>query len=676
MENIWSRRWVGVSSVAVLVIIAFALRVWGAGWSLPYVDHPDEPAVVKAVLRIVKGSYNPKHFFYPSLIIYAQALVFKIHFWWGLHTDLYSAPLTLPNSTHFYTTIPGAFVWGRVFTALLGTATVASLATWGGRFIGQREGLLAAALLACSWWAVVHDHYLTVDGPSALTGGAALLAALGLLRGGSWRGYILAGVLIGLAAGTKYQNVLVAASVVLAHLLHWRDKSFAQGGRLVAAGAISVLVFLLTTPSLLLAFDDFQHDINTLLESYSSTAIAHGDVTGSWPVGAYLRFYWRECLGPVPFLLALVGAGVLFHRDPASGAVLLLFPMIIVLSLLRPETHFYRNLLPTQPPLMMLAGVGGVALLERAAHALSGRTLARLPWSWLAAAGGVALILAPSALKAAHTSARLAQPDSRVVAQEYARREWPGVRIASELSHPLRWNNVAQSTYVHYLPLNSINWYRQHGYGLLLANAGRRGTDAWTADYEPLLEAGHLAATFGGRDSTMLGPRIDLIETGLTTETLSLQGSRVRLGPLHLHGATVGKLTRDETGPKLIEERSIQPGQTLAVTLFWSSSQPVPPAPYTTFLHMRADHSEGTPPPPLQRDAPPWHGLFPPSTWQPGALVSEQIDLWLPYETPPGTYHLVMGLYNSETMARYPAFVGTTHLAHDEVDLGRVTVVQ
>jgi hypothetical protein len=86
--------------------------------------------------------------------------------------------------------------------------------------------------------------------------------------------------------------------------------------------------------------------------------------------------------------------------------------------------------------------------------------------------------------------------------------------------------------------------------------------------------------------------------------------------------------------------------------------------------------SASNPPPPLQRDAPPWHGLFPPSTWQPDALVSEQIDLWLPYETPPGTYHLVMGLYNSETMARYPAFAGTTHLTHDEVDLGRVTVVQ
>lgn len=85
-----------MAAVAVGVI-ALALRVWGRGWSLPYVDHPDEPAVIDVVLRIVQGQANPDFFFYPSLMLYLHALLLKFHFWWGLQTGLYAAP-TIPTT--------------------------------------------------------------------------------------------------------------------------------------------------------------------------------------------------------------------------------------------------------------------------------------------------------------------------------------------------------------------------------------------------------------------------------------------------------------------------------------------------------------------------------------------------------------------------------------------------
>lgn len=659
-----TQRWY-TGGILVLVAAALFLRVWGAGWSLPYVDHPDEPAVVKAVLRIVNGSINPKHFFYPSLIIYLQALVFKIHFWWGAMAGLYSESLTLPDSTHFYTPIPHAFFWARIATALLGTTTVVTLATWGARAIGRREALLAAAFLAWSAWAIVHDHYITVDGPSALFSLLALLGAVQILRHGSWRDYVLAGVLVGLAAGTKYQNVLVAASVALAHVLHWRRDAVATGARLVAAGVVSAMVFLMTTPCIILAFDDFSHDIRTLFESYGSTAIAHGDVTGAWPVGAYLRFYWRECLQPIPFVLALAGLVVLVRRNAAMAAVVLLFPLLMVFSLLRPETHFYRNLLPTQPPLLMLAGIGGIAVIDM----LQSRTAP--PVSRILTILALGAFLIPSLVPAVRSSARLAQPDSRVLAQTYMRREWPGVRAASELSHPLQWNGVTQSTYVHYLPLYSMDWYYQQGYGLLMANAGRRQQDAWTPEYTPLLEAGEHVASFGGRDSGLLGPRIDVIATGLTTRTLTTHTPQVDLGPLHLAGVRVGRIEKQGSELRMEPGRTIKPGRTLAITVFWLSEDAIPPANYTTFVHFRDQQGRTL----VQRDAPPWQGLFPPHTWIPGQVVVERMEMWLPYEVPPGEYQLVMGLYDSVTKDRFPAYAGDTHLDHDEVDMGTVEVV-
>jgi 4-amino-4-deoxy-L-arabinose transferase-like glycosyltransferase len=659
---------------AGVVAVALALRVWGAGWSLPYVDHPDEPAVVKGVLRVVNGHFNPQHFFYPSLILYLQALVFRLHFWWGNLSGLYPPSFTLPTSTHFYTTIPGAFVWARVCTALLGTAAVATLATWGRRFVGQREALVGAVLLAGSAWAVVHDHYITVDGPSALTGTLALLGALLVLQRGTWRCYLLAGALVGLAAGTKYQNALVSLSVALAHVLYWRGQALRQGGRLAGAALASIVVFLLTTPAIILAFDDFSHDIRTLFESYSSSAIAHGDATGAWPLAAYLRFYWYEGLQPVPAVLALLGGGVLFRRNPNTAAVLVLFPLLLVLSLLRSETHFFRNLLPTLPPLLLLAGVGVVAIRDWLARVLArspirpGRLRSFVP------AVVVVLLLAPSTVAAIQASARLAQPDSRVVAQQYARQTWPGVRIASELSHPLQWNGVTQAEYVHYLPLHPMEWYRAQGYGLLLANDGKRGREAWTPDYQPLLRAGTHRATFGGSGSGMLGPRIDVLESGLTLDTLPSHTPQARLGDLHLYGAVVGHIEKQGSERRMIAKREIKPGRTLAVTLFWMvdvDTATPPPAPYMTFLHMRNAAGQTV----VQRDAPPWQGLFPPQTWPPGQLVVERLEMWLPYEVPPGVYRLAMGLYHGETMARFPAYQGDTHLPDDEVDLGTVEVV-
>jgi 4-amino-4-deoxy-L-arabinose transferase-like glycosyltransferase len=656
-----SRR-VFIGSVLALGLVALWLRVWGAGWSLPYVDHPDEPAVVTVILRIIQGDLNPRHFFYPSLIIYLQALVFKLHFWLGLLSGFYSEPLTLPRSTHFYTTIPAAFVWARVFTALLGTAAVLALATWGGRCVGRREGLIAAALLALSPWAIVHSHYITVDGPAALTGLLGLLALVPVLRRGSWRDYLLAGALLGLAAGSKYQNVILVAPFCLAHALRWRGALLQQAAPLLAAGALSALVFLLTTPYIILDFPGFMHDIETLFTSYDA---GHGDIGHAWPLWRYLRFHWQEGLGPLPFLLLLVGTVALARRDWPLAVVLLSFPLLLILALLRMETHFYRNLLPAQAPLLLVSGVGAVALWDAARQYIPPH-LTR-PAALLA----LAALLLPSLVPAIQSSARLAWPDSRVVAQEWLRRSYPGVRVAGELSHPLRWEGVAQQTYVHFLPLRSPEWYREQGYGLLLANEGRRQQDTWTDAYTPLLQAGEVVFSVGGRDSRMLGPRMDVIDIGLTPATAPISTtSTVRLGPLRLLGVITGRLEKQQTGLVLQREQPPRPGDILGMIAFWLADEPVPPGEYMVFVHLRNSAGQTV----AQRDTPPWQGLFPPESWPPGELVAESLDLALPDALPPGEYRLVIGLYNPTSQARYPALADGVRLPQDEADLGSIQV--
>src|SRR5438552_19070070 len=39
---------------AAIVLVAFAVRLWGIGWGLPYVEHPDEPQVADAALGMAR----------------------------------------------------------------------------------------------------------------------------------------------------------------------------------------------------------------------------------------------------------------------------------------------------------------------------------------------------------------------------------------------------------------------------------------------------------------------------------------------------------------------------------------------------------------------------------------------------------------------------------------------
>ncbi len=648
--------------VLVVVLVALGLRLWGVGWSLPYVDHPDEPAVVDVLLRVTQGPLNTEHFFYPSLILYLQAAVLKVHLWAGTLTGLYPETFTPPRSNHLYTTIPEAFIWLRAFSAFIGTATVLALATWSARYVGLRAALLAGALLACSAWAIVHAHYITVDGPAGLFALLALLAALQVLRRGTWRDYLLAGVLVGLATGAKYQNALVVVSLVLAHGFSWRQAALRQSWRLVLAGGVSVGVFLLTSPFIVLDFSGFLRDMQTLFDSYGA---GYGDVGHAWPFGYYLRFHWFEALGPLPFGLALVGAGVLLRRDPALALVLLAFPLLLIVSLLRMETHFYRNLLPAQAPLLLLAGVGAVALWDGVRH--------RLP-AQLAHPVAVLLLvvlLIPSFIPAYAASARLAQPDTRVVAQEWAYRAYPGVRIASELSHPLRWQGVAQSNYLHFLPLYDIEWYRQQGYGLLMTNGGRRDRHELADAYDALLTEGSVVLDIGGRGSGYLGPRIELIDVGLTPETMPASEAYASVGPMRLLGATYGRLVRDTRRTEMRPHARLRPGDILAINAFWMVEQPVPPGEYMVFVHLRDQNNQTL----VQRDTPPWQGLFPLEHWPVGELVVESLDLHLPEALPPGEYRLVIGLYNPSDWSRFPATASGQRLADDEVEIGTLEVV-
>jgi len=114
----------------------------------------------------------------------------------------------------------------------------------------------------------------------------------------------------------------------------------------------------------------------------------------------------------------------------------------------------------------------------------------------------------------------------------------------------------------------------------------------------------------------------------------------------------------------------LQPGQTLALTLYWQAKAR-PSLDYTIFVHLGPANA----PPLAQNDHQPLGGQYPTSLWDAGEVVRDRSELSLPVDIPPGRYELTVGLYDLGTGERlatsgaegHPATNNAIHLTTVDV---------
>ncbi|MCA9943889.1 MAG: hypothetical protein KC449_10430 [Anaerolineales bacterium] len=87
-------------------------------------------------------------------------------------------------------------------------------------------------------------------------------------------------------------------------------------------------------------------------------------------------------------------------------------------------------------------------------------------------------------------------------------------------------------------------------------------------------------------------------------------------------------------------ETNLKPGDIVEVALFWETAVPLQTR-YKLFLHLLNENGNLV----SQRDSEPGGGLALTTTWQPGEMVLDNHGLLLPSNLPPGSYRLVLGLY-------------------------------
>jgi hypothetical protein len=399
-----------------VVIVAALLRVWGLDYGLPNtIARPDEEAVFSVALRFFGRDLNPAFFDWPSLFMYAVAAAFVVYFnigrlvgWFGREASFIAAATTHPAPL---------FLIARALSAAAGVATVAVTFRVGVHLFDRTTGLVAALFLGVAALHVRESHFALTDVSATCLLMASFLHIVRYWRSGFRRDALLAALLAGLAASTKYNAGIVTLPLFWAIASRDPSDGWTDRARLMALCAlVAVSAFAAGTPYALLDASQFAAALG---EVAGHLRRGHMALAGSaWQI--HLTSSLRYGLG-LPMLVAgLGGMGLLLFRSAREGMLFLLCPVAYFVLIGAGQSAFARYILPTIPFLCL----GGAVLVTELAQTVS-RRLRRPAAAPTLAAIIAALIAAPSLWSAVETNRLLARDDNRVTAAAWLRERFP-----------------------------------------------------------------------------------------------------------------------------------------------------------------------------------------------------------------------------------------------------------
>jgi len=351
----------------LVVALAFLVRLWGITHGLPFIYHPDEPALVRSAYGLRFGNLNPGHFDWPHFHYYLCFFVFesfiKVR---ALLQVLNLRPLLEPLIPLFWKDPAIFYLLGRLVSALMGVGTVGLIYLVGKRLFNRRVGLLAALFLALSPLHVEEAHYALLDVPLTFWVTLSFYFSALILEKGRLRDYLLAGLFAGLAASTKYNGAFVAVAVAAAYLLRgWgAGETVRQKGssllrelwKVFLAGVVAIGGFLIGTPYALLDHETFffKEDARGFLWQLESMKghLGAEALNGWW---FYLSKPLPNGLGIVLFALSILGVLLALVRRRQRDIFLVSFPILYFLYVGSWAVVYGRYLIPTLPFLCLLA---------------------------------------------------------------------------------------------------------------------------------------------------------------------------------------------------------------------------------------------------------------------------------------------------------------------------------
>jgi hypothetical protein len=400
-----------------LLAAAFALRIWGIWFGLPFSYHPDEYHEVFRALELGSGGFNLDRtgkggYFYFLFVEYGFLfVVLKIA---GIVESAQDF------ARYFFRDPSSFYLIGRATTALIGTLNVYLVYRLGSRAYSVGAGLLAAVFIAFDFLNTQHSHYVTVDVPMTCLATAALLFAVRMVTGGGSRDYKAAALFAALATTTKLPAILLLIPLLVAHFYHVRQQNGERRGFFLNrdlwwAAGIFVVVLAITNPGLFIKLPFWALFSGTEGASIEVGEEDFEEMMSAVPPNLF-AYYWDGFVNSMgwPLLIASI-AGFLYALWKRTPTDVMLLPFAAVWYVVFCTTdsllYYPRYMLPVIVVLTVFSGrvlYDGWISIERvivARHAVAFTAIA-------------ALVISP-VYATVQNNILLTQDDTRTLAKEW-----------------------------------------------------------------------------------------------------------------------------------------------------------------------------------------------------------------------------------------------------------------
>ena len=386
--------------------LAFLLRFVGIWYGLPSMYNSDEPDnVVQALSYGAKGSLEPTYFGYPTLYSYVLFLIYGLYFGLGQIFGMFDTALEFGAA--YFLNPTGLFIVGRFLSVVLGTAGVYIIYKIGERFFSKRAAWMAALFVALSFAHVQASHWILLEAALVFMSALGIYLILRFSEAPTLRMNFLASFVCGLAISTKYNAGFVFVPLLLATVLNHKRELRHLFKHLGISIATVTFGFLLGTPYWLISFTSFFGEFKFLLSQVNYGMSGHfSSIPIFWPLWELIVEDWT-----VGFLLVAGFVYALFRRE-RKGLLLLSFivpTFVLAGTWSRADLHY---LLPVYPALAVLAALFLTDVLSQ------------LPSKSLVACMTILLFIAPLG-KSVYFDSRLAQEDTRAIAEEWIEQNIP-----------------------------------------------------------------------------------------------------------------------------------------------------------------------------------------------------------------------------------------------------------
>jgi len=352
----------------VLVLCTmFAYRARSIEASLPYWGHVDERTWSDIAFRMLRtGDPNPHRFRKPSLGVYLMATGFGVGIVKGRLSGTVAPKQDLGTHGRAYYTAPSVAVVARWLFALMSVLAAGAAGVLGYAVLQRPAALWLVPLFASVsgryFW--LSFFYMNVDVPGALFTLATLAyvvasqrrdEALGRPFGGPRRA-VVAGILGGLAVGSKYNLFPILLPCALWFVLFERERFFR---RWLVLGFVAVATFFLTTPYALLDYRTFLRDMLVEMHHYATGHPRQSISPGLPMLWRYIDSFLFD-FGWLPLCLSVGGGALIFRRDWRLALVVFAFPVVFLVYMGFQHVFFVRNALGVE--LFIALGLAALVL--------------------------------------------------------------------------------------------------------------------------------------------------------------------------------------------------------------------------------------------------------------------------------------------------------------------------